>query len=59
MVTRVTEGESRTGCGEDPMLQTVLVSTLRVGVATTNEVAQIVVDNTLGRFLDTNPHKVR
>lgn len=41
------------------MLQTVLVSTLRVGVATTNEVAQIVVDNTLGRFLDTNPHKVR
>lgn len=41
------------------MLQHVLVTTLRVGVATTNEVAAIVVDGTLGRFLDTNPDKVR
>ncbi len=41
------------------MLQNALVSTLRVGVAATNEVAQIVVDNTVGRFLDTNPDRVR
>ncbi|GAA1711882.1 MULTISPECIES: hypothetical protein [Dietzia] len=41
------------------MLQNALAATLRVGVATTNEVAHIVVDNTLGRFLDTNPDKVR
>lgn len=41
------------------MLQTALITTLRVGVATTNEVAHLVVDNTLGRFLNTNPEKVR
>src|SRR5699024_505616 len=41
------------------MLQNALVTTLRVGVAATNEVAHIVVDNTLGRFLNTNPDKVR
>lgn len=41
------------------MLQTALLNTLRVGVATTNEMAHIVVDNTLGRFLNTNPDKVR
>ena len=41
------------------MLQNALVTTLRVGVAATNEVAHIVVDNTLGRFLDTNPNKSR
>ncbi len=41
------------------MLQTALNATLRLGVATTNEFAQIVVDNTLGRLLNTNPDKVR
>lgn len=41
------------------MLQNALVTTLRVGAATTNEVAHIVVNHTLGRFLDTNPDKVR
>ena len=41
------------------MLQNALITTLRVGVATTSEVAHIVVDNTLGRFLDTNPDKAR
>lgn len=41
------------------MLPNALAATLRVGVATTNEVAHIVVDNTLGRFLDTNPDKAR
>lgn len=41
------------------MLQNALSATVRVGVATTNGVAQMVVDNTLGRFLDTNPDKVR
>lgn len=41
------------------MLQNVLATTLRVGVATTNEVAHIVIDNTVGRILNTNPAKVR
>ena len=41
------------------MLQNALITTVRVGMATTNEVAHIVVDNTLGRVLDTNPDKVR
>lgn len=41
------------------MLQTMLTTTLRVGMVTTNEVAVIVLDNTLGRVLDTNPDKVR
>ncbi|HMT48984.1 hypothetical protein [Dietzia sp. UBA5065] len=41
------------------MLQNALSATLRLGVATTNEFAALVVDNTLGRFLDTNPDKVR
>lgn len=41
------------------MLQNALITTLRVGMATTNEVAHIVVDNTLGRFLSTDPDKVR
>lgn len=41
------------------MLQNALTATVRAGVAATNEVAHIVVDNTLGRFLDTNPDKVR
>lgn len=40
------------------MLQNALFATLRVSVATTYEVAHIVVDNTLGRVLDTNPDKV-
>lgn len=41
------------------MLQTVLANTVRLGVATTHEVAHIVIDNTVGRILDTNPHRVR
>lgn len=41
------------------MIQNALVTTLRVGVATTNDLAQILVDNTLGRLLNTNPDKVR
>lgn len=41
------------------MIQNAVVTTLRLGVATTTEAAQIVLDNTLGRFLDTNPDKVR
>ena len=41
------------------MLQNALAATLRVGMATTNEVAHILVDNTLGRLLNTNPDKVR
>ena len=35
------------------MLQNALATTVRVGVATYSGVAQIVVDNTLGRVLDT------
>jgi len=41
------------------MLQNVLISALRLSVVTTHEVAQIVVDNTLGKVLDTDPKKVR
>lgn len=41
------------------MLQTALANALRLSVLTTNEVAQIVVDNTVGRFLDTDPRRVR
>lgn len=41
------------------MLQYALAATVRLGVATYSGVAQIVVDNTLGRVLDTNPDKVR
>ena len=41
------------------MLQSALAITLRVGVATTNELAHLVVDNMLGRLLNTNPDKVR
>ena len=41
------------------MLHNALTTTLRVSVATTNGVAQVLVDTTLGRFLDTNPDKVR
>ena len=40
------------------MLQNALIATLRLGMATTYEVTHIVVDNTLGRVLDTNPDKV-
>lgn len=41
------------------MLQNALVTTLRVSVAATNEVAHMVVDNTVGRFLNTNPSTIR
>lgn len=41
------------------MLQKALTTTLRVGVATTNEVAHIVIDNTVGRLLNTSPDRVR
>lgn len=41
------------------MLQNALTTTLRLGVVTTNEVAHILIDNTVGRFLNTNPDKVR
>ncbi len=41
------------------MIQNAVLATVRFGTATTAEVAQLVLDNTLGRFLDTNPDKVR
>ena len=41
------------------MLQNALAHALRLSVVTTNEMAQIVVDNTVGRVLDTNPRRVR
>lgn len=41
------------------MLQNALIATVRLGVATYSGVAQIVLDNTLGRVLDTNLDKVR
>ena len=35
-----------------------VTATVRLGAATTAEVAQIVVDNTVGRLLDTDPERV-
>lgn len=41
------------------MIQNAVNTTVRVGVATTNEMAHMVVDHTIGRLLNTNPDKVR
>lgn len=41
------------------MLQNALIAPVRVSVATYAGVTQLLVDNTLGRVLDTNPDKVR
>lgn len=35
-----------------------VAATVRFGAATTAEVAQIVVDNTVGRLLDTDPEQI-
>ena len=41
------------------MFLDIFSTAVRVGVVTTGEIAHIVVDNTVGRLLDTNPDKVR
>ena len=44
--------------GVQEAVHDAVASTVRLGVATTADVAQIVVDGTVGRLLDTDPERM-
>lgn len=41
------------------MIHDAVTATVRFGVSATAGFAQLIVDNTVGRMLDTDPHSVR